>query len=475
MTGVRTGLPDGWEWRTLGEVTQDVTNVDPRREPDESFSYVDISSIDNERLAVTEVKRLTGRDAPSRARRPVQPGDIVFSNVRTYLRNVARINGIPEPAIASTGFTVLRPTDEVTTDYLFRYVASDEFLELITPRQTGTQYPATSDRVVRSQPIPVPPLGQQRRIAARLEEIEARRASIADRLAAAGTIVDRLRAAIPAAACTGLLTSEWREVHTPGSWEEALHRRRASERSRLGRKYVERLTPARDVLPPVPESWAWALLPELGELGRGRSKHRPRNDPALYGGEHPFIQTGDVAAADGAVIEHTQTYNEAGLAQSRLWPAGTVCITIAANIAESAILSYPACFPDSVVGLIADPDLVLAEYVELFIRTARRNLAAFAPATAQANINLAILDRLAVPIPSLQEQREIVRLAKAALETAARIEAAIATSETTLDRVARATLNRAFRGEVVGSEEDVRRDQVTGGAGSQNCKPALRA
>ena len=100
--------------------------------------------------------------------------------------------------------------------------------------------------------------------------------------------------------------------------------------------------------------WREVTLCDLGEVDRGRSRHRPRNAPELYGGPYPFVQTGDIKASRGRITVHTQSYSEAGLAQSRLWPAGTMVITIAANIAETAILTYPACFPDSVVGFVAD-------------------------------------------------------------------------------------------------------------------------
>src|SRR5690606_11642952 len=93
-----------------------------------------------------------------------------------------------------------------------------------------------------------------------------------------------------------------------------------------------------------------ALAEAATAFGRGKSRHRPRNDPKLYGGEYPFIQTGDIRNCDGFVVDHSQTYNEVGLAQSKLWPEGTVCITIAANIAETGILGFDACFPDSVIG-----------------------------------------------------------------------------------------------------------------------------
>src|SRR3954463_8184492 len=96
--------------------------------------------------------------------------------------------------------------------------------------------------------------------------------------------------------------------------------------------------------------WVDIPLDELGTVSRGRSRHRPRDAAHLYGGPYPFIQTGDIKQSNGRITRHRQTYSHEGLAQSRLWPKDTMVITIAANIAETAILTYPACFPDSVVG-----------------------------------------------------------------------------------------------------------------------------
>jgi type I restriction enzyme, S subunit len=171
----------------------------------------------------------------------------------------------------------------------------------------------------------------------------------------------------------------------------------------------------------LPEGWAWAPLPSLGELNRGKSRHRPRDAEHLYGGAYPFVQTGDIARSSGRITFHRQTYSDAGLAQSRLWPKKTVCITIAANIADSAILTYEACFPDSVVGFIALPTACLPEYVEFFIRTAREDLSRFAPATAQRNINLETLREVTVPLPPLAEQQRLVAAVEALL---ARVNAA---------------------------------------------------
>ena len=159
----------------------------------------------------------------------------------------------------------------------------------------------------------------------------------------------------------------------------------------------------------VPHNWDWSTFPKLGELGRGKSKHRPRNDPSLYtGGIHPLVQTGDVSRANGIIETFTGEYNDKGLAQSRKWPAGTLCITIAANIADSGILGFDACFPDSVVGFIPSEELPSVRYFEYFLRTAKERLEDFAPSTAQKNINLGILEQLLIPIPPAAEQRRIV-------------------------------------------------------------------
>jgi len=159
----------------------------------------------------------------------------------------------------------------------------------------------------------------------------------------------------------------------------------------------------------LPSGWAWAKFPQLGEWGRGKSKHRPRNDPSLFkDGKWPLIQTGDVAKAKGELVNYSKSYSDFGLEQSKLWPKGTLCITIAANIADSAILGIDACFPDSVVGLVPYNDFGNARYFEYFIRTAKENLTDFAPSTAQKNINLGILEQVNIPLPPLEEQKRIV-------------------------------------------------------------------
>ena len=155
----------------------------------------------------------------------------------------------------------------------------------------------------------------------------------------------------------------------------------------------------------------WMTLDEVALVfGRGKSKHRPRNDSRLYGGNIPFIQTGDIKNASHIIHEYQQTYSEFGLEQSKLWPKGTLCITIAANIAETSILGFDACFPDSVIGFIPDPQKTTSEYVEYLLSTYKQKLQSKRTGSAQDNLNMAAFENMRLPFPSPQEQARIVAI-----------------------------------------------------------------
>ena len=153
--------------------------------------------------------------------------------------------------------------------------------------------------------------------------------------------------------------------------------------------------------------WNEKSLDELGFVGRVKSKHRPRDAEFLYGGPHAFIQTGDVKHTELYVTSYSQTYNEAGLAQSKLWPAGTLCITIAANIAETAILGLDACFPDSIIGFIADESKSDARFIKYKLDTIKRHYQQVSQGAAQDNLSLEKLLSFKLRVPDAEVQREI--------------------------------------------------------------------
>lgn len=149
-------------------------------------------------------------------------------------------------------------------------------------------------------------------------------------------------------------------------------------------------------------------LANLGTLERGKSKHRPRNAPELRGGPdgpYPLVQTGDVTNAGLYLTEYSDTYTELGLRQSKMWDKGTLCITIAANIAQTSILGFDACFPDSVVGFISG-NRVTNVFLHYWFGFFQGILEAQAPQAAQKNINLKILSGLDVIVPPIAEQEE---------------------------------------------------------------------
>ena len=199
-------------------------------------------------------------------------------------------------------------------------------------------------------------------------------------------------------------------------------------------------------LPVIPEEWHYIALKYLGDLGRGKSKHRPRNDPKLFDdGKYPFIQTGDVKAAANYITSFTKKYGEFGLSQSKLWPKGTLCITIAANIAETAFLGIDACFPDSVVGFTPN-DSVLAEYIRYFVESQKIRLWAFAPATAQKNINLDTLENLIVPYCSINEQRVVIAEIESRMSVCDSIEQTVDAALQQAEAMRQSILKQAFEG-----------------------------
>ena len=158
---------------------------------------------------------------------------------------------------------------------------------------------------------------------------------------------------------------------------------------------------------PVSNSLNFPLLslPQLGEFGRGVSKHRPRNAPELLGGKYPLIQTGEVANSELYISSYENTYSEFGFKQSKMWKSGTLCITIAANIAKTAILAFDACFPDSVVGFVAN-EKTNNIFIHYWFGFFQQILEAQAPESAQKNINLKILSELEVIVPPIELQNQ---------------------------------------------------------------------
>ena len=407
-------------------------------------------NIDNGSINFDEFRFISNEDFAQEDRRTrVTAGDVLLTIVGTIGR-VAVVPRTAAPFALQRSVAVMTPTT-LLSKYLAYQLQAPDVQRYFEQNARGTAQKGVYLKTLGNTPVLVPERDVQQQTVAYLDEQLSRLDASVAALHRVQVNLKRYRASVLKSACEGRLVpteaelarQEGRNFETGA---QLLQRVLTEQRARCReRKYKEPTSPAIADLPELPAGWHWATMPQLGELNRGKSKHRPRDDDQLYGGPHPFIQTGDVRHADGVLSRHSQTYSEFGLAQSRLWPAGTLCITIAANIAETARLSYPACFPDSIVGFVCDSGEAMTKWVQIFLATAKENLETFAPGTAQKNINLEVLQNVAVPLPPLAEQHRIVAEADRRLSLIRVAEAQVTTNLARAQRLRQSILQAAFR------------------------------
>lgn len=412
-------LPEGWRWERLGDLCSYVSRG---RGP--KYVQTDGVRVINQRCVRwagvdLEYCKLTSTDAAARLpdEQLLRDGDILWNSTGTgTIGRAAVFRPVDNvPVVADSHVTIVR-LRELEPQWVWLWINTIGVQQAVAGTGSTNQVELARQTVVHL-PIPVPPPDALRLLLGRIDELFAEIDDGERALASADEGLATYSQSFAKAAVSGQLTVDWRKRHSPPTGRELLQKldkvrsgSAGSSRRSKGAEAAISNGPRSD-LPELPDTWTWALLPQLGDFGRGKSKHRPRNDPRLYGGAYPFIQTGIVAGCSGVIDRYDQTYSEFGLQQSKLWPAGTVCITIAANIAMTGVLTFDACFPDSIVGLTCF-DGVRPEYIELFIRTVQQELELYAPATAQKNINLETLYQLAIPLPPTAEQDIITDIAR---------------------------------------------------------------
>jgi len=305
-----------------------------------------------------------------------------------------------EPMGTNQGCKGLIPRSQIEHKFLYYYLSS--IVDLLNSLGTGATFNELSGGKLKEVTVPVPPLAEQQRIVGLLDE-----------------------------AFEGLATAK-------ANAGKNLQNARALFESHLQSVFTQR-----------GPGWKQKTLEEIATtFGRGKSKHRPRNEPKLYGGKYPFIQTGDIRNADHFITEHSQTYSEAGLAQSKLWPKGTICITIAANIAETAILGFDACFPDSVIGVVANPKEAEVGFIEYLLQSFKARIQALGKGSAQANINMGTFENERFPFPPVAEQKQIVEKLDALSEETQRLARLYERKLAALEALKKSLLHQAFTGEL---------------------------
>jgi len=160
-----------WQEVSLGDVVSKSDTWNPRSYPNQSFEYIDLSSVSNQSKSIVSTTPYSGAKAPSRARQLVKNGDIIVATVRPNLNSVAQISQEHDGATVSTGFTVLRPTHEIDSDFLFFHTQTGEFVNALVNKASGASYPAVTDRNVKETILALPPMSEQRRIARALRNV----------------------------------------------------------------------------------------------------------------------------------------------------------------------------------------------------------------------------------------------------------------------------------------------------------------
>jgi type I restriction enzyme, S subunit len=364
-TGAR---PDDWEIVPFGEaVSVAEGQVNPTEDPYASMPHVGPECVESGTGRL--LMRRTARDMGLRSGKYLfQPGDIVYSKIRPYLRKsiLADFQGI-----CSADMYPLTARPEFDAGYLNALILSDAFTTQAIAQQDRTGIPKRNREQLSSILVPKPPLAEQRRITAVVSILQT----------ALGT-QDRIIATL----------KELKAATMAKLFREGLHGQPLKQ-TEIGE---------------IPESWELVELARVASIERGKFAHRPRNDPRFYGGSIPFIQTGDVAKSNGRIREYAQTLNDEGLAISRVFPKGTIVLTIAANIADTGILEFDSAFPDSLVGITVDQTMDPA-FVEAYLRTQKREMDRLAPKGTQKNINIQFLKPWPVPRPLMDEQKEIAQ------------------------------------------------------------------
>ncbi len=399
----------GWEVKPLGEVCEYARGLTYKKADEVEHStnrVLRANNIDRDAnvLDFSEIKYIR-EDFEIPSAKKVSEGSILIctaSGSKSHLGKVALVD--TDQDFAFGGFMgLITPKSDLFPKFLYYAMTSQSYLDFIDRSTDGANINNLKFSQLSDFTFPIPPLEEQKRIVAVLD-----------------------------AAFEGLTRAK----------------ENAETNLQNARELFESMAQA--VFEIGEKQWLQATLPSVcSDFGRGKSKHRPRNEPSLYGGDYPFLQTGDLSQAGRTVSRFSQTYSEKGLAQSKLWPSGTICIAIVgATIGESAVTGMPACFPDSVIGMVPDPTKAQSAYVQHLLEHYKDDLKAAGEGSARDNINLATFKDWAFPMPSVEQQAAIVEKLNRANQIADSLAAQYKAKLQDIADLRQSLLQKAFAGEL---------------------------
>ncbi len=408
--------------------------------------------INHKGVALRELKR--GAEVKSNMYE-VRNGDFVLSGIDARNGAFGIISEELDGAIVTNDYWYFNVDEAIIDKQFFLTLTSTSWFDEICKRGSDgtTQRIRLQKDKFFDQEIMLPSIEEQKLLAKKVNAIQKKQLAISEEIAQQKELVTKLKQSILQDAISGKLTQEWR-ANNPNiePATQLLKQIKATKQQQIKEGKLRKEKPLDPIdestLPfPIPPTWTWCRLGDFGILKRGKSKHRPRNDKQLFErGTYPFIQTGDVAKArnnNDLITTINGYYNDFGLKQSEMQTIGTLCITIAANIAECGFLGFEACVPDSIVCFSSIHNCS-EKYVYYYLAIAKKELEKYAPATAQKNINLGILNDLLIPIPPIDEQKLIVDMIYRKLHTCRNIESQIDNTTQTAQQLTKSILTETF-------------------------------
>ncbi|MEX0753468.1 MAG: restriction endonuclease subunit S [Xanthobacteraceae bacterium] len=445
-------LPEGWVWARLGDVCKQPVRVDPARQFDDQFQYIDLSAIDEGKIARPQTVSVA--HAPSRARQLVQEGDTLLSCVRVYLRNNVIVPSELNGAIASTAFCVLRPSEVIDPSYLYSFVHSYKFTNVLVPLQRGNSPPAVVDGDVHNQLIPIAPLAEQRRIVARIDELFTEIADGETALTRARDDLDAWRRALLKAAVTGELTREWREAKKLSSLG-VLNQITAD----LGKKDV--FTPPPD-LPKPPTGWTWATLDQLASIDSGQTP-KGIETTSSNAGDVPWFK----------VSSMNESGNESELKFSKWWLNKAQAEKLRLKIFPKGSIVFPKLGGALLTNkrrrmgraggidlnnMAVVPHPMCADYLWLFFLGL--DLGSLSDGSVVPQLRKSTVQKILIGLPPEAEMKEIVAQVRAQLPTGSDCDLVAKEQIQSAGRLRQSVLRAAFRGEL--SEQDPKDESAEG-------------
>lgn len=457
-------LPKGWQESIIDDITIPVEKINQKDNFDKEINYIEISSINSQTNTISMTKPMKLGEAPSRAKQIVKTGDILFSTVRPYLRNIADVSFEYDNEIASTGFSVLRPVSTIHSRFLYYYCISDKFVDGLTAIQYGISYPAVKNSQVLSQSIPIPPLNEQKRIAEKLDQIFTEINSAKVRFDKITTILKKFRQSVLQAAVTGQLTEYWRKRNQSNSMaklvEEINEKKTGALKVRAKKGWQQKIEPFE-----LPENWSWI---ENHKISKDLSN-------AICAGPFGTIFKAKNFKEEGIPIVFLRHIKDSRFNQNdpkymdkKVWQKFHQDYSVFGGELLVAKLGDPpgeSCiYPEDMGVSMITPDVMkmnvderLAEtkYLQYYFNSPinKKLIGNLAFGATRLRIDIATFKMFPIPLPPRDEQREIVLQVESLFTLADKIEEKYEFSIEQVDKLKHSVLEKAFCGDLISQNQ----------------------